>query len=67
MRADNPGNLPAVRAVYALIAEDNCPMAYVFVNQRGDSVEAWDVFECSRLSYLCHCNRLSGPGAGCSD
>lgn len=66
-RIPDPGNLSAVRAVYDTIAATNCPMAYAFVNQRGDSVAAWDVFQLSRLSYLCHCNRVSGPGSECGD
>jgi hypothetical protein len=64
-RIPDPGNLAAVRAMYDEIAESACPIAYAFVNQRGDSVGAWDVFQLSRLSYLCHCNRVSGPGADC--
>lgn len=64
-RIPDPGNLAAVRNIYAVIEETNCPMAYAFVNQRGDSVDAWDVFQFSRLSYLCHCNRIAGPGSSC--
>ena len=64
-RIPDPGNLGAIRAMYDEIAESACPVAYAFVNQRGDSVGAWDVFQLSRLSYLCHCNRVSGPGADC--
>ncbi|MDH3292166.1 MAG: hypothetical protein OEO20_11020 [Gemmatimonadota bacterium] len=64
-RIPDPGNLSAVRAVYAAIAEAECPIAFAFVNQRGDHRDAWDVFQFSRLSYLCHCNRVSGPGSEC--
>jgi hypothetical protein len=64
-RIPDPGNLGAIRAMYDEIAESACPIAYAFVNQRGDAVGAWDVFQASRLSYLCHCNRVSGPGADC--
>ncbi|KPK48199.1 MAG: hypothetical protein AMS22_15740 [Thiotrichales bacterium SG8_50] len=66
-RIPDPGNLSAVRAVYDAIADSNCPMAYAFVNQRGDNIAAWDVFQLSRLSYLCHCNRFFGPGSDCGD
>jgi len=65
-RVPDPGNLAAVRDVYDQLAENNCPLAYVFVNQRGDGVNTWDVFHLSPISYLAHCNRLSGPGAGCA-
>ena len=64
-RIPDPGNLDAIRAMYDAVAEANCPIAYAFINQRGDSVDAWDVFQLSRLSYLCHCNRLAGPGSSC--
>lgn len=64
-RIPDPGNLDAVRKMYEVIAESNCPIAYAFVNQRGDAIDAWDVFQLSRLSYLCHCNRISGPGSSC--
>lgn len=64
-RIPDPGNLDAIRNMYAAISDANCPIAYAFVNQRGDAVNAWDVFQMSRLSFLCHCNRISGPGAYC--
>ena len=64
-RIPDPGHLETVRDMYDLLAETGCPIAYAFVNQRGDAADAWDVFQLSRLSYLCHCNRISGPGAGC--
>lgn len=64
-RIPDPGNLRAVTAIYAAIADTECPIAYAFVNQRGDHRDAWDVFQFSRLSYLNHCNRVSGPGSEC--
>ena len=66
-RIPDPGNLNAVRAVYDSIAKTDCPIAFAFVNQRGDHPAAWDVFHFSRLSYLCHGNRVSGPGSECND
>jgi hypothetical protein len=64
-RIPDPSDLGRVRRMYELLAAGDCPLAYAFVNQRGDSIEARDVFQLSRLSYLCHCNRLSGPGSEC--
>jgi hypothetical protein len=64
-RIPDPGDLKAVRAVYAALEETGCPIAFAFVNQRGDHSDAWDVFHFSRLSYLCHGNRIAGPGADC--
>jgi hypothetical protein len=64
-RIPDPGDLSAVQAIYAVLAETNCPIAFAFVNQRGDHPDAWDVFHFSRLSYLCHGNRVSGPGSEC--
>ncbi|MFC1790877.1 hypothetical protein ACFL0I_00200 [Gemmatimonadota bacterium] len=66
-RVPDPGNLGVVRSIYGTLEETGCPMAYAFVNQRGDAQDAWDVFQLSRLSYLCHCNRVSGPGSTCRD
>lgn len=66
-RIPDPGDLSAVRKLYATLDETNCPLAFAFVNQRGDHREAWDVFHFSRLSYLCHGNRVSGPGSDCED
>jgi hypothetical protein len=66
-RIPDPGNLESVQAVYQAIAEENCPIAYALVNQRGEHRDAWDVFHFSRLSYLCHGNRISGPGSECGD
>jgi hypothetical protein len=64
-RIPDPGNLGAIRAMYDEVAEAASPLAFAFVNQRGDSRDAWDIFHMSRLSYLCHGNRVSGPGADC--
>ncbi len=64
-RIPDPGNLSAVRAMYDEVAETECPIAFAIVNQRGDHKDAWDIFHLSRLSYLCHGNRVSGPGADC--
>ncbi len=66
-RIPDPGNLDAIRKMYDTLAETNCPVAYAFVNQRGDAETAWDVFQLSRLSYLCHCNRIAGPGSSCDE
>ena len=64
-RLPDPGDLNAVRALYTQLEETKCPIAFAFVNQRGDHPDAWDVFHFSRLSYLCHGNRISGPGSEC--
>jgi len=64
-RIPDPSDLGAIRRMYESLGGGNCPLAYAFVNQRGDGADTWDVFQMSRLSYLCHCNRLSGPGADC--
>jgi len=66
-RIPDPGNLGRIRTMYQTLADSHCPVAYAFVNQRSDAPEAWDVFQLSRLSYLCHCNRLSGPGSRCEE
>ena len=64
-RIPDPGDLRTVQGIYATLAETSCPLAFAFVNQRGDHPDAWDVFHFSRLSYLCHGNRVSGPGSEC--
>jgi len=64
-RIPDPGDLRAVRSLYATLEETSCPIAFAFVNQRGDHQDAWDVFHFSRVSYLCHSNRVCGPGSEC--
>jgi hypothetical protein len=64
-RIPDPGDLDAVRRVFETLEQERCPLAFAFVNQRGDHPDAWDVFHFSRLSYLCHGNRIAGPGAEC--
>jgi hypothetical protein len=64
-RIPDPGDLSAVQSLYVTLGETRCPIAFAFVNQRGDHPDAWDVFHFSRLSYLCHGNRVSGPGSDC--
>lgn len=64
-RVQNPRELDSIRHVYDVIAETNCFVAYVFVHQLPDGEGTWDVFQLSRLSYLAHCNRISGPGSEC--
>lgn len=66
-RIPDPGKLARIRAMYETLDETACPIAYAFVNQRPDARDAWDIFQLSRLSYLCHCNRVSGPGSDCED
>ena len=63
----DPGNLNAIRAMYDEVAVSESALAFPFVNQRGDHKDAWDIFHMSRLSYLCHGNRVSSPGADCED
>jgi hypothetical protein len=62
-RIRDPGDLQAVRRVYDTIAAHEAPLAYTFVQQLPDGAGTWDVFHMSPLSYLAHCNRVSGPGA----
>ncbi|NNG14977.1 MAG: hypothetical protein HKM89_00765 [Gemmatimonadales bacterium] len=64
-RVPNPGNLDAVRAVYDTIAANEAPLAYTFLQQIPDGEDTWDIFHMSKLTYLAHCNRVSGPGAEC--
>jgi hypothetical protein len=59
----DPRDLDAVRRVYETIARSGCFCAYVFLHQLPDGTGTWDVFQLSRLSWLAHCNRLSGPGS----
>ena len=56
--------LEAIRRVYETIARTRCFCAYVFLHQLPDGPGTWDVFQLSRLSWLAHCNRISGPGSG---
>lgn len=63
-RISDPRDLSAVRAVYDTIAENEAPLSYTFVNQIPDGPETWDIFHMSKLTYLAHCNRVSGPGSG---
>jgi len=62
-RLPNPRDLSAVRRVYDTIAANEAPLAYTFVNQIPDGPGTWDIFHMSRLTYLAHCNRVSGPGS----
>ena len=63
-RVLNPGDLAAVRAVYDVISASEAPLAYTFVHQVTDGEGTWDIFHMSKLTYLAHCNRVSGPGSG---
>lgn len=62
-RVPDPRNLGAVRAIYDTIAANEAPLAYTFVHQATDGEGTWDIFHMSRLTYLAHCNRVSGPGS----
>ncbi len=64
-RLADPRDLEAVRAVYDTISENEAPLAYTFVHQIADGEGTWDIFHMSRLTYLAHCNRVSGPGSEC--
>jgi hypothetical protein len=64
-RITDPRDLAAVRRVYDTIAANTAPLAYTFVQQLPDGEGTWDIFHMSKLSYLAHCNRVSGPGAEC--
>jgi len=66
-RVKDPQDLEAVRRVYDTIARNEAPLAYTFVNQVPDGAGTWDIFHMSRLSYLAHCNRVSGPGSDSED
>lgn len=63
-RIADPGDLAAVRRLYDTIAAHEAPLAYAFVHQRPDGEGTWDIFHMSKLTYLAHCNRVSGPGTG---
>lgn len=62
-RLTNPRDLSAVQQVYDTIARHEAPLAYTFVNQVPEGPETWDIFHMSKLTYLAHCNRVSGPGS----
>jgi len=62
-RLSNPRDLSAVRSVYDTIAVNEAPLAYTFVHQVPDGPGTWDIFHMSKLTYLAHCNRVSGPGS----
>ncbi len=64
-RIPDPRDLSAIRRVYDTIAANEAPLAYTFVHQLPDGEGTWDIFHMSRLTYLAHCNRVSGPGADC--
>jgi hypothetical protein len=63
-RLSDPSDLSAVRGIYDTIAANDAPLAYTFVRQVPDGPETWDIFHMSKLTYLAHCNRVSGPGSG---
>ena len=63
-RLSDPGDLPAVQRIYEAIAANEAPLAYTFVHQLPDGPDTWDIFHMSKLTYLAHCNRVSGPGSG---
>ena len=62
-RLSDPRDLSAVQTVCDTIAANEAPLAYTFVNQVPDGPETWDIFHMSKLTYLAHCNRVSGPGS----
>ena len=62
-RIADPRDLEAVREVYETIAANEAPLAYTFVHQIPDGPDTWDIFHMSKLTYLAHCNRVSGPGS----
>lgn len=64
-RIPDPRDLQAVRQVYDVIAETGAPLAYARVHQLPDGHGTWDIFHMSRLIWLAHCNRVSGPGSEC--
>jgi hypothetical protein len=64
-RISNPADLKAVKQVYETIGENKAPLAYTFVHQLIDGEGTWDIFHMSKLTYLAHCNRVSGPGSEC--
>ena len=64
-RMPDPGDLSAVRKVYDTISKNEAPLAYTFVHQIADGEGTWDIFHMSKLTYLAHCNRVSGPGSDC--
>ncbi len=64
-RLTDPRDLGAVRRVYDTIAAHEVPLAYTFVHQIADGEGTWDIFHMSKLTYLAHCNRVSGPGSDC--
>ncbi len=64
-RVADPRDLGAVRAVYDAISANQAPLAYTFVHQIADGEGTWDIFHMSKLTYLAHCNRVSGPGSEC--
>lgn len=66
-RISDPQDLQSVRAMYDVIAANEAPLAYAFVHQVPDGQGTWDIFHMSRLTYLAHCNRVSGPGAECEE
>ena len=66
-RLSDPRDLSAVRRIYDTIAANEAPLAYTFVHQVPDGPETWDIFHMSKLTYLAHCNRVSGPGSECED
>jgi len=64
-RVPDPRDLDAVRGVYDTISANDAPLAYTFVHQIADGEGTWDIFHMSKLTYLAHCNRVSGPGSEC--
>ncbi len=62
-RIQDPQDLAAVRGVYDAITANEAPLAYTFVHQLADGEGTWDIFHMSKLTYLAHCNRVSGPGS----
>lgn len=64
-RVGDPRDLTSVREVYDTIAVNSAPLAYTFVHQTPDGEGTWDIFHMSKLTYLAHCNRVSGPGSEC--
>jgi len=57
----DPMDLNRVSNLYKTIGKYHPVFTYAIVHQKKDGENCYDIFRCSRFSYLEHCNRVRYP------
>jgi hypothetical protein len=58
----DPMDFKSFQNLYWYIDEHKPLLTYAIVHQRKDGEGVYDIFRCSKFSYLEHCNRVKVPG-----